>query len=172
MENMKIRTYGIKELSEKVQRELFRLGCAWASGNRHYYDHIHHIIVVKSEVITSSPDYLTLKEVTLQDLIDMPTPVVFEVKADCEHKAEDAFNYCEHKDEVIGQCSGNISCHACTDYEKKKRVVRYWAEAVHNVDFEYKLKFKTNEELQTKGLTKQPIKVCPDTHRIYIEVEQ
>ena len=29
MENMKIRTYGIKELSERVQKELFRLGCEW-----------------------------------------------------------------------------------------------------------------------------------------------
>lgn len=83
MENLKIRTYGINELSERVQKELFRLGYLW------FGETIQNINARQSSFLFADTykrithDYRNLeyfnshenKEVTLQDLIDMPTPV-------------------------------------------------------------------------------------------------
>jgi len=71
----------------------------------------------------------------------------------------------------------NHGCRNCPDYKKKKKVVRYYQRACVNKDGEGYIFFKNDKRqiLFAKSdldvSTAYDTKVCPDTHRIYIDCE-
>jgi hypothetical protein len=78
MKDVKIRTYGIKELSEKIQARLFELGVTWLTDNteiqhwREYFLYVEDNELLYSE--GNDREYFeeqTNPEVTYQDLLDM-----------------------------------------------------------------------------------------------------
>lgn len=133
METMKIKTYGIKELSEKVQVEASRLGYRW----RNHTNPINYelkpylflnqelVIFYRDESDCKDHDVMDYKEVTLQDLIDIPTPVVFEVRKDCKHiKIDTPAPFVCWKYATGESINNKKSCHNCRDYEKKNVMYR------------------------------------------------
>lgn len=77
MKDCKIRTYGIEEYSERVQKRLFELGCEWSSGlTDARYLHSFFLFVRNNEITKDDDNEIYFNndprpEVTLQDLIDM-----------------------------------------------------------------------------------------------------
>jgi hypothetical protein len=107
----------------------------------------------------------------------------FEVKGDCEYHEEkdiklfEHSDYCKRNKNYIGMFYKYLNCHNCPDYEKKKKVVRYYALACPTTN--KKTSFISYAPEKEKGvygdnlLTNMTyeLKVCPSTHRIYIDCE-
>jgi hypothetical protein len=76
MKNVKIRTYGIQELSEKIQARLFELGAVWAGGRSKVWHTDWPYLCVKNNILYYDDNVAdfekhTIPEVTYQDLLDM-----------------------------------------------------------------------------------------------------
>jgi hypothetical protein len=76
MKDVKIRTYGIKELSEKIQARLFELGAVWAGGRSKVWHTDWPYLCVKNNILYYDDNVAdfekhTIPEVTYQDLLDM-----------------------------------------------------------------------------------------------------
>jgi hypothetical protein len=135
MENLKIRTYGIKELSERVQKELFRLGYEWIfSGevvlNTKSDDFIY---IIDNEMCSSGAreEEESCREITLYDLEQMKTP-------------------------------------------GEKKIVRYYGYRYPELHGITAVEFYNDEHeklISSQPALTTPIKVCPDTQQIYIEIE-
>jgi hypothetical protein len=76
MKDVKIRTYGIKELSEKIQARLFELGAEWVISGKeilHIYD--PYIYIRQNKIRKGTIEFVfneeSLPEITYQDLLDM-----------------------------------------------------------------------------------------------------
>lgn len=81
MKEMKIKTYGIEELNKRVQESLFRLGYRWTYNGKEINSSAFRrsINTWEDGTITHCGNDLAgvdSTEVTLQDLIDLPTPKV------------------------------------------------------------------------------------------------
>ena len=81
MKDVKIRVYGIEELSERVQKELFRLGASWDGNKVIKWELMPYLYVSDDDIGYSNKseeeffNNCVEPEVTLQDLIDMqPEP--------------------------------------------------------------------------------------------------
>jgi hypothetical protein len=106
---------------------------------------------------------------------------VFEVSEDCKyfHKEIATPHSCTKKKgyRLILSETSTRRCHNCPDYEKKKKVVRYYQRAGVNKDGEGYIFFKNDKRqiLYAKSdldvSTAYDTKVCPTTHRIYIDCE-
>jgi hypothetical protein len=78
MKDCKIRTYGIKELSEKIQARLFELGVTWLIDNTEIQHWKEYFLYVEGNMLSYSKENekehfeeKPLPEVTYQDLLDM-----------------------------------------------------------------------------------------------------
>jgi hypothetical protein len=224
MENMKIRTYGSTQMAVMVQEELLRIGCYWLDGVKGIREckGIYGIDVREGIIMfdryQGNFDNVGRKEVTLYDLQQMETPVVFEVKEDCAcYETEAGLKICSKKRElekvfILRDDTYSTTCHNCPDYEKKKesddiadsliyalknnKIVintdtTKLMEELRNFncpDYEKEKKLvklficvdKDTKELYAEKFEgwadgKNYVsyaKVCPETHRIYIEVEE
>jgi len=149
-----------------------------------------------------------------QDLIDMPTPVKFELKEECrfcdlllaganctfkgsylhpDHYSCHGCNNYEKKFEIKECCifyykdfghkcvrdsrhikKGYSSCYNCELYEKKKEVERFYGQyEISRAGLSQGVVFKSNDKYSLGidiGKT-YAVNVCPETNRIYIEVQ-
>ena len=195
MENLKIRTNGCKECSEKIQKELFRLGYEWTDWGKKiqhrpqalyfYLGYGNEMCVFwRDERGSKQEDVRRYKEVTLQNLQQMETPVMLEVKEDCVWCIINTGNegICCVDDPASYLIGGEIkpTCHQCKDYattdksaeagQKKKKVVRYYAQIATDGNKWFWSDGNSSAFQITSREPTEP-KVCPETNRIYIEVE-
>jgi hypothetical protein len=113
---------------------------------------------------TRIKDLLKWKDICKDCSLEPP----FEVKKDCKY-------FCKHVDGEPHSCifekeyywiDKDNNCFQCPDYEKKKKLVRYyactWGEFL---SWEKEGKFITPKD-------HTEIKICTETNRIFIEVEE
>ena len=105
---------------------------------------------------------------------DLSFEAPFEIKEDCKHREPAGEPFCMHKNGFINQLD-SYNCYNCPDYEKKKEVVRYYAVPVKVEPAEYHMQFVNyDKDYCYNGSSGKhtPIKVCPETNRIFIEIEE
>jgi hypothetical protein len=76
MKDCKIRTFGIAELSEKIQKELFRMECKWKDGSKTIKDRKAKYLYIRNNAISFGVDrdlfnYDPIPELHLEDLVAM-----------------------------------------------------------------------------------------------------